>query len=111
MRKARLAKKRSADDLGVDELTDDLGVEIDTRPASQRARQSWPPSDEDEEDEAVDVDDEKDEKEIDEKENVSRNRRLRRMKETRRYVPDVLGPSVVYLAMVVVLAVTTTFGI
>ena len=61
MRKARLAKKRSADDLGVDELTDDLGVEIDTRPASQRARQSWPPSDEeDEEDEAVDVDDEKD---------------------------------------------------
>ena len=61
MRKARLAKKRSADDLGLDELTDDLGVEIDTRPASQRARQSWPPSDEeDEEDEAVDVDDEKD---------------------------------------------------
>eukprot|EP00964_Phaeocystis_antarctica_P137743 scaffold102335_cov63-Phaeocystis_antarctica.AAC.6 len=61
MRKARLTKKRSADDLGVDELTDDLGVEIDTRPASQRAgssRQSWPPSDE--EDEAVDVDDEND---------------------------------------------------
>ena len=61
MRKARLTKKRSADELGVDELTDDLGVEIDTRPASQRAgssRQSWPPSDE--EDEAVDVDDDND---------------------------------------------------
>ena len=61
MRKARLTKKRSADDLGVDELTDDLGVEIDTRPAGQRAgssRQSWPPSDE--EDEAVDVDDDND---------------------------------------------------
>jgi hypothetical protein len=51
MRKARLTKKRSADDLGVDELTDDLGVEIDTRPASQRgsSRQSWPPSDEEDE--------------------------------------------------------------
>jgi hypothetical protein len=60
MRKARLTKKRSADDLGVDELTDDLGVEIDTRPASQRgsSRQSWPPSDE--EDEAMDVDDDND---------------------------------------------------